>query len=41
MAKHFIALKGPDLYCYNSHEKTKVKFMHSLTGSFATEMAPV
>ncbi len=30
--KHFIALQGNDIYCYNDQQRQKMRFMHSLSG---------
>lgn len=31
---YYMTLKGTDVYCYDSEEKSSIKFMHTLVGCF-------
>ncbi len=35
--KYFLSLQDTDLYCYETEAKDKMKFMHSLIGSFVID----
>ena len=35
--RYFLSLQDSDLYCYETESKEKLKFMHSLIGSFVID----
>ncbi len=37
MKRYYLSLQDSDLYCYETESKEKLKFMHSLIGSFVID----
>jgi hypothetical protein len=35
--RYFLSLQDTDLYCYETEQKDKLKFMHSLIGAFVID----